>query len=70
MDGVTTNGVLLMHIDGDKFEMNCRPTKWKEVSVCGSVFDLGDGRLKYNYQTAVNIYLNTASIKYLNIYCV
>ncbi|CAF0741960.1 unnamed protein product [Rotaria sp. Silwood1] len=52
MDGVTTNGILLMHIDGDQFNINSKPTKWKEVSVCGSVFDLGEGRLKFNYQTA------------------
>ena len=56
MDGVTTNGVLLMHIEGDKFHVNSKPTKWKEVSIGGNVFDLGEERLKFNYQTAVNIY--------------
>jgi len=55
MDGVTTNGILLMHIDGDQFNINSKPAKWKEVSVGGSVFDLGEGRLKFNYQTPVNI---------------
>ncbi len=54
MDGVTTNGILLMHIDGEEFNVNSKPTKWKEVSVGGSVFDLGEGRLKFNYQTAIN----------------
>ena len=54
MDGVTTNGVLIMHIDGEQFNGNVKPTKWKEVSVGGSVFDLGDGRFKSNYQSAVN----------------
>ncbi|CAF3825657.1 unnamed protein product [Rotaria magnacalcarata] len=53
MDGVTTNGVLVMHIDDDQLNMNSKSTKWKEVSVCGSVFDLGDGRFKYIYQTAL-----------------
>lgn len=54
MDGVTTNGILLMHVDGDRFDGNAKPTKWKEVSVGGSVFDLGEGRMKFNYQSAVN----------------
>jgi hypothetical protein len=55
MDGVTTNGILLMHIDEDQFNINSKPTKWKEVSVGGNVFDLGEGRIKFNYQTSVNI---------------
>ncbi len=59
MDGVTTNGVLVMHIDGDQFNTNSKPTKWKEVSVGGNIFDLGEGRLKFNYQTAVNIQKKT-----------
>ncbi|CAF1440738.1 unnamed protein product [Adineta steineri] len=50
MDGVTTNGILVMHSEGDQFDTNSKPTKWKEVSVGGSVFDLGEGRLKFNYQ--------------------
>jgi len=52
MDGVTTNGVLLMHIDTDRFDGNSKSTKWKEVSVGGCVFDLGEGRMKFNYQSA------------------
>jgi pellino protein len=55
IDGVTTNGILLMHIDSEQFPINSKPPKWKEVSVGGSVFDLGEGRLKLNYQTIVNI---------------
>jgi hypothetical protein len=54
MDGVTTNGILVMHLDGDQFDTNSKPTKWKEVSVGGSVFDLGEGRLKFNYQLTVS----------------
>lgn len=53
MDGVTTNGILVMHLDGEQFSTNSKPTKWKEVSVGGSVFDLGEGRLKFNYQSTV-----------------
>jgi hypothetical protein len=53
MDGVTTNGILLMHTDEDQFNSNSKPTKWKELSVGGNVFELGEGRLKFNYQAAV-----------------
>ena len=63
MDGVTTNGVLLMHIDGDQFHVNSKPTKWKEVSIGGNVFDLDDGRPKFNYQTAVKIKKNIIHFK-------
>ncbi|CAF4471791.1 unnamed protein product, partial [Didymodactylos carnosus] len=54
MDGVTTNGILLMHMDCGEFNSGAKPTKWKEVSVGGSVFDLGEGRLKFNYQSATS----------------
>jgi uncharacterized protein (DUF2249 family) len=54
MDGVTTNGILLMHLDAERFDVHAKGTKWKEVSVGGSVFDLGEGRLKFNYQSAVS----------------
>ena len=68
MDGVTTNGILVMHIDGEQFNTNSKPTKWKEVSVGGSLFDLGEGRLKFNYQSTVNIIeLNEIEIKILYI---
>lgn len=56
MDGVTTNGILIMHIDGDRFDRNAKTTKWKEVSVGGYVFDLGEGRMKFNYQSAVKFF--------------
>jgi pellino protein len=51
MDGVTTNGILVMHADEDQFNVNSKSTKWKELSVGGNLFDLGEGRLKFNYQT-------------------
>lgn len=63
MDGVTTNGVLLMHIDGEQLNTNPKATKWREVSVGGNVFDLGEGRLKFNYQTAVTMKRNTKNSK-------
>ena len=55
MDGVTTNGVLIMHMDDGQFRLNSKPTKWKEVSVGGNVFDLGEGRIKRIYPTTVII---------------
>ncbi|CAF0732598.1 unnamed protein product [Didymodactylos carnosus] len=57
IDGVTTNGILLMHMDCGKFNSGARPTKWKEISVGGRVFDLSEGRLKFNYQSAVKYFI-------------
>ena len=37
MDGLTTNGVLLMNPKGGD---TCRPTIWREISVCGNVYGL------------------------------
>jgi hypothetical protein len=68
MDGVTTNGILVMHLDGDQFNTNSKPTKWKEVSVGGSVFDLGEGRLKFNYQSTVNKIKELIKYKEIPIY--
>lgn len=37
MDGLTTNGVLLMNPSGGP---SCQPTIWREISVCGDVYGL------------------------------
>ncbi|XP_029191242.1 E3 ubiquitin-protein ligase pellino homolog 2-like [Acropora muricata] len=37
MDGLTTNGVLLMNPTGGP---SCQPTIWREISVCGKVYGL------------------------------
>ena len=37
MDGLTTNGVLLMNPSGGP---SCQPTIWREISVCGNVYGL------------------------------
>lgn len=37
MDGLTTNGVLLMNPNGGP---SCQPTIWREISVCGKVYGL------------------------------
>lgn len=47
-DGVTTNGVLIMHPMDGGFEYNNETkytNEWMEVSVCGAVFNLDENRL-------------------------
>ncbi|XP_027872700.1 E3 ubiquitin-protein ligase pellino homolog 1-like [Xiphophorus couchianus] len=43
MDGLTTNGVLVMH-PRQGFAQDSRPGVWREISVCGNVFTLRETR--------------------------
>uniref|UniRef100_A0A671WES1 Pellino E3 ubiquitin protein ligase 1a n=1 Tax=Sparus aurata TaxID=8175 RepID=A0A671WES1_SPAAU len=43
MDGLTTNGVLVMH-PRQGFNQDSKPGLWREISVCGSVFTLRETR--------------------------
>ena len=43
MDGLTTNGVLVMH-PHHGFTQDSGPGLWREISVCGSVFTLRETR--------------------------
>ncbi|KAF7653535.1 hypothetical protein LDENG_00081680 [Lucifuga dentata] len=43
MDGLTTNGILVMHPCGG-FSQGSRPGMWTEISVCGNVFTLRESR--------------------------
>ncbi|XP_051934136.1 E3 ubiquitin-protein ligase pellino homolog 1 [Hippocampus zosterae] len=43
MDGLTTNGVLVLHPAGD-FVSEPAPGVWREISVCGNVFALRETR--------------------------
>ncbi|KAM8859464.1 E3 ubiquitin-protein ligase pellino homolog 1b [Spinachia spinachia] len=43
MDGLTTNGVLVMH-PRTGFTQDSRPGVWREISVCGHVFTLRETR--------------------------
>ncbi|XP_039597002.1 E3 ubiquitin-protein ligase pellino homolog 2 isoform X1 [Polypterus senegalus] len=43
MDGLTTNGVLVMHPRGG-FTEESRPGVWREISVCGDVYTLRETR--------------------------
>ncbi|XP_051561576.1 E3 ubiquitin-protein ligase pellino homolog 1 [Myxocyprinus asiaticus] len=44
MDGLTTNGVLVMRPQHG-FTCESKPASWREISVCGNVFTLGGTRL-------------------------
>jgi pellino protein len=49
LDGVTTNGVLIMHPShGFTGEDDSKPGEWMEVSVCGAVFKLNESRISPN----------------------
>ncbi|XP_004065722.1 E3 ubiquitin-protein ligase pellino homolog 1 [Oryzias latipes] len=43
MDGLTTNGVLVMH-PHNGFSQDSKPGLWREISVCGNVFALRETR--------------------------
>uniref|UniRef100_A0A3P8UZR9 Pellino E3 ubiquitin protein ligase 1 n=1 Tax=Cynoglossus semilaevis TaxID=244447 RepID=A0A3P8UZR9_CYNSE len=43
MDGLTTNGVLVMH-PRNGFSQDSKPGVWREISVCGNVFTLRETR--------------------------
>lgn len=43
MDGLTTNGVLVMHPKGG-FTEESKPGVWREISVCGDVYTLRETR--------------------------
>lgn len=42
MDGLTTNGVLVMHPEG--FPEDPKQGLWREISVCGDVYALRETR--------------------------
>lgn len=42
MDGLTTNGVLVMHPEG--FPQDPKQGLWREISVCGDVYALRETR--------------------------
>lgn len=43
MDGLTTNGVLVMH-PRSGFTEESKPGVWREISVCGDVYTLRETR--------------------------
>lgn len=40
MDGLTTNGILIMHPNGSFSEGNGTPGIWREVSIGGAIYSL------------------------------
>uniref|UniRef100_A0A8C7LYF1 Pellino E3 ubiquitin protein ligase family member 3 n=1 Tax=Oncorhynchus mykiss TaxID=8022 RepID=A0A8C7LYF1_ONCMY len=58
MDGLTTNGVLVMHPAGE-FVSEPAPGVWREISVCGNVFALRETRSAQQRGTLVENESNT-----------
>lgn len=44
IDGLTTNGVLIMHPGGNFADGEAKPGLWREVSVGGGVFSTRESR--------------------------
>lgn len=57
MDGLTTNGVLVMHPAGE-FVSEPAPGVWREISVCGNVFALRETRSAQQRGKLVRICFN------------
>ncbi|XP_068178652.1 E3 ubiquitin-protein ligase pellino homolog 1-like [Antennarius striatus] len=58
MDGLTTNGVLVMH-PRRGFSQDSAPGLWREISVCGGVFTLRETRSSQQRGDAVDAECNT-----------
>lgn len=53
MDGLTTNGVLVMH-PHNGFSQDSKPGLWREISVCGNVFALRETRSSQHREKMVS----------------
>ena len=66
MDGLTTNGVLVMHPRGG-FTEESKPGVWREISVCGDVYTLRETRSAQtrgkliSAQTHTDLYTHTGT---------
>lgn len=60
MDGLTTNGVLVMHPAGE-FVSEPAPGVWREISVCGNVFALRETRSAQQRGKLVRICFNISN---------
>lgn len=61
MDGLTTNGVLVMHPKGG-FTEESKPGVWREISVCGDVYTLRETRSAQTPGKLVSIFKHTVYI--------
>ncbi len=58
MDGLTTNGVLVMHPKGG-FTEESKPGVWREISVCGDVYTLRETRSAQTPGKLVSSFIHT-----------
>lgn len=56
MDGLTTNGVLVMH-PRHGFTEDSKPGVWREISVCGNVFTLRETRSAQQRGKMVSVHI-------------
>jgi len=61
MDGLTTNGVLVMH-PRHGFTQDSKPGVWREISVCGNVFTLRETRSAQQRGKMVRKYVQSSDI--------
>lgn len=60
MDGLTTNGVLVMHPKGG-FTEESKPGVWREISVCGDVYTLRETRSAQTPGKLVSSFIHTVT---------
>lgn len=63
MDGLTTNGVLVMH-PRNGFTEDSKPGVWREISVCGNVFSLRETRSAQQRGKMVRVRTNILCIMF------
>lgn len=73
MDGLTTNGVLVMHPKGG-FTEESKPGVWREISVCGDVYTLRETRSAQTPGKLVRTFLwhlnlHECDLRFQIIYC-
>jgi pellino protein len=64
MDGLTTNGVLIMHPKGKFCGGNAKCGLWRETSLGGDVFSLRESRSAQQKGQPVSIRLNVIYFEY------
>lgn len=69
MDGLTTNGVLVMH-PRNGFTQDSKPGVWREISVCGNVFTLRETRSAQQRGKMVRKDAKHVAPHSLNVHCV
>lgn len=62
MDGLTTNGVLVMHPKGG-FTEESKPGVWREISVCGDVYTLRETRSAQTPGKLVSSVVHTVRVR-------